>query len=97
MDTPGELNFLINNDQAYDLNLFWIDWNHNFRLYSTIPSGEMIFQQSYYNHVWVLSNAENRKCLVFKLGLTNLFMTTDQIVKVSDMTGDDCNPAEVPS
>lgn len=85
-------NFSIKNDQNYDFKLFWVDWNHRFKFYSTITSGIEYFQNSFANHTWVLSNTEKSKCFAFKLAQTHHFMVTDKTVKVSELSGHECNP-----
>jgi hypothetical protein len=88
-----DFNFSIKND----LNLYWIECGLNFKLYAQISIGQTIFQQSYTNHVWVLSNTENTQCFTFKLGITNKFEETNKVINlVSDMVGDNCNQSDVP-
>jgi len=62
---------------------------------STIVSGKDHFQSSFVNQSWVLANSENKKCFAFKLAQTNHFKDTDRTVKVSDLTGYECNPNDV--
>lgn len=77
-----DFNFSIKNDQKNDLNLYWIDYELNFKLYAQISIGQTLFQQSYTNHVWVLSNTENKQCFTFKLGITNKFEETNKVINV---------------
>lgn len=87
--------FSITNDLAFDLKLYWIDYQNKAKLYRNMRNGDSSTHvSSYSGHVWVILNVEKQKCIVFKLGEAGPFEKPFSTVIVSNIKGFDCDPNE---
>ena len=68
--------FSVTNYRRYPVNLIWINFNGNRKLYNTIGSGETFTQPTFASHMWVIEEEGSNRCLTnIRLGMSNQDLT----------------------